>query len=99
MEGKVTNNSLEIVFDTRLDTNNVSEVSDEINSILESNTFKSLILNFKQLTYVSSAGLRVILGLRKIYKDFKIIEVNDVVYDILEMTGFTDIMDIAKKED
>ena len=58
---------------------------------------KSLILDLKHLEYISSAGLRVFLGAQKKMQKvgaMKIINVQDIVMDVFEMTGFADILDI-----
>lgn len=60
------------------------------------NDKKGIIIDTKNLEYISSAGLRVILSAKKrcVDKTFKVINVNVDVYSIFEMTGFTEIMDI-----
>ena len=55
-----------------------------------------LILDASRLDYISSAGLRVILRLRKELPDLSVINVSSEVYDIFDMTGFTEMMDIRK---
>lgn len=58
---------------------------------------KSLVLNFKGLEYISSAGLRVLLGAQKRMQKngaMKIINVCEEVMEVFEMTGFADILTI-----
>ena len=55
-----------------------------------------LTLDATDLKYISSAGLRIILRLRKEMKDLKIINVQPEVYEIFDMTGFTEMVDIQK---
>ena len=55
-----------------------------------------MTLDAADLEYISSAGLRVILRLKKTYPDLRIINVNSEVYEILDMTGFTEIMPVEK---
>jgi anti-sigma B factor antagonist len=58
---------------------------------------ESLILDFKALEYISSAGLRVLLGAQKKMKNngtMKIVKVCEDVMEVLEMTGFADILTI-----
>ena len=60
---------------------------------------KSLILDMKGLEYISSAGLRVLLGAqKKIQKtgSMKLINVCEAIMEILEMTGFADILEIVR---
>ena len=61
------------------------------------NNIQNLTLDFKRLEYVSSAGLRVLLGAQKKMKNggtLALINVCDDVMEILEMTGFADILTI-----
>ena len=56
-----------------------------------------LTLNFKGLEYISSAGLRVLLASQKHMStqgEMKIRNVNDVIMEIFEVTGFSDILTI-----
>ena len=82
----------------RLDTTTAPALDKAINENL--NGVKSLILDFKCLEYVSSAGLRVLLSAQKKMKqvgNMKVINVCDDVMEIFEMTGFADILNIEKK--
>ena len=57
----------------------------------------SLILDLKDLEYISSAGLRVILSAHKTMMTqgtMKIINVNEIISEIFSVTGFTDVLDI-----
>ena len=53
-----------------------------------------IIFDFKGVNYISSAGLRVILSVLHRQNSMKIIHVNDVVMEVFEITGFTDILTI-----
>ena len=56
---------------------------------------KNLILDFKKLEYISSAGLRVLLGAQKKMQkigSMKLINVCEEVMEVFEMTGFADIL-------
>ena len=58
---------------------------------------QNLVLDFKGLEYISSAGLRVLLGAQKKIKNsgsMKLINVCEDVMEVLEMTGFADILTI-----
>lgn len=57
---------------------------------------ENVVLDVSDLEYVSSAGLRVILGLKKRCKgkSFKIVGANSDVMSVFDMTGFSEIMDI-----
>lgn len=77
----------------RLDTITAPVLEKTINDNL--NDLKSLVLDFEGLEYISSAGLRVLLGAqKKIQKSgtMKIVNVCTDVMEIFEMTGFADIL-------
>ena len=85
--------TLEIVG--RLDTTTAPSLDKTINEDVGSP--KNLILDFKGLEYVSSAGLRVILGAQKKMQklgSMKIINVCEEVMGVFEITGFADILTI-----
>ncbi len=80
----------------RVDSTNASYVEDEITNYRKTLEHSNVIIDADKLEYVSSAGLRVILRLRKEEADAKIINVSSEVYEIFEMTGFTEIIPIEK---
>ena len=57
---------------------------------------QELIVDFGQVEYISSAGLRMILRLRKADPEASIVNVIPEVYEIFDMTGFTDMMPVSK---
>ncbi|MCR5079422.1 MAG: phosphotransferase [Bacilli bacterium] len=72
------------------------EVEKEIMEAVKKKTFKNLILNFGEVTYVSSAGLRVMLKLKKLYPTISVTDTSLSIYDVFQMTGFTNIMSVSK---
>lgn len=96
MNKKIDNQTLTLFFKGEIDSSNASKVEEEIEKDLASATFKKLVLDFRDITYVSSAGLRIILKIKKKYQDVKITNVSLEVYDVFQMTGFTNIMDVYK---
>ena len=84
-----------IELPTRIDSSNAAEVEMNINE--EIGSFDGeLILDAADSEYISSAGLRVILRLKKANDSTKVINCNSEVYEIFDMTGFTEMMDISK---
>lgn len=96
MEHKTENHILTLIFPERIDTTNANNVEEEINAIIEDSTPKSIIIDAENLEFISSAGLRVILRLIKKFSDMRIINVSSDVYEIFDMTGFTEMTDIEK---
>ncbi len=79
----------------RLDTTTAPQLEAELKTALEG--AKSLTLDFAALEYISSAGLRVILGAQKTMNkqgDMVIKNVNETIMEVFEVTGFVDILTI-----
>lgn len=79
----------------RIDSTNAPAVEKQIFEGLADNT-ENIIIDAEKLEFISSAGLRVVLRLRKTYKNIEIIGVSSEVYEILDMTGFTEMMPVKK---
>ena len=87
---------LTIAFQGKIDSSNAPALEGEIQKITAENPASSIVLDFDGLEYTTSAGLRVILRLRQQVSDTSIINASPEVYDILDMTGFTDMMQVQK---
>lgn len=88
-------NAAKVKLEGRLDTNTAPIFEEEIINVIEK--VEELILDFEELEYVSSAGLRVILKAQKAIKTkgtMKIVNVNEMVMEVFEITGFVDILTI-----
>ena len=90
------NEKLTIYLTGSIDSNNAENIGKEIEEIRSANNDGSLVLIAEELKYISSAGLRQILRLKKKEKDLKIVNVSSEIYDIFEMTGFSEMMEIQK---
>ena len=97
---EVTNKSTDecviIALSGRIDSTNAAEAEKEAASILTGKMDLPVILDLAELEYISSAGLRSILHLRKNKPELRLINVNSEVYEILDMTGFTQMMTVEK---
>lgn len=86
-----TNGTLNVALEGRLDT----MTAPEFESILCYNPTNELVINCEKLTYISSAGLRVLLAAQKKTKgSMKLTNVCELVMEVFEMTGFVDILTI-----
>ena len=92
----VAEDQLTIVLSGRIDSSNAHDAETEIMQYAEKYKTLPTVLDAEQLKYISSAGLRVLLHLKKTNPDLRMINVNSDVYEILEMTGFTEMMQIEK---
>lgn len=96
VKGMITENAVVIALIGRVDSTNAREVEAELSRIVAGNDSMPVVIDAQELQYISSAGLRVLLHLKKTTADLKIINVSSDVYEILDMTGFTQMMDIEK---
>ena len=88
-------NDLTIALEGRLDTTTAPELEQELKRSLTG--IDHLTFDFSKLEYISSAGLRVLLSAQKsMYSKggMKITHVNEIVMEVFEVTGFTDILTI-----
>lgn len=85
--------ALEIALEGRLDTMTAPDLEAELNKSMGG--AESLVLDFAKLDYISSAGLRVLLSAHKTMSakgGMKVINVNEIVQEVFEVTGFSDIL-------
>ena len=87
---------LYIAVEGRIDASNAAEAEEKIFKIKNDNPGKHIVVDADKLEYISSAGLRVILRLRKEEPKLAIINVDADVYEVFDMTGFTDMVTIEK---
>ena len=96
MNSKFENNVLTIFLEGNVDTSNAEQVGQDIDKIRTTYPDGAFVLDLENLKYISSAGLRQILRLKKKEKEFKIINCSSEMYEIFDMTGFAEMMDIEK---
>ena len=91
-----------VTLEGNLDTNTSPEVETELNKLIEPDGVK-LIINLSQTNYVSSAGLRIFLATAKKLTAkqgvFKLCAPNDVVKEVLDISGFSSILDVKATEE
>ncbi|MBE5996031.1 MAG: STAS domain-containing protein [Lachnospiraceae bacterium] len=92
----VSNDTLNLQLKGRIDSANSGEVDKVLEKVFAENAFSSVVIDCKDLQYISSAGLRVILRIKKKKSNTVITEVNSAVYEIFSMTGFTEMIEIHK---
>lgn len=96
MKNNLESGILTIYLDGRIDSSNANEIENDIFNIINSKEHEQLILDIDGLEYISSAGLRIILKIKKAEQNVQIINANTDVYEIFDMTGFAEMMDIKK---
>lgn len=93
---KTDNNKVTLELEGRLDTNTASSLEQEIKDSV-TGEIKELVLDFKELQYISSAGLRVLLAAQKKMNrqgNMVVKNVNDMVMEVFQVTGFIDILTV-----
>ena len=86
---------LTIFFKGHIDSSNSADVEKEV--MEAKNDYKGkIVIDCQALDYISSAGLRIILRLKKENPELSLINVKSEVYEVFEMTGFTEMMEITK---
>ena len=96
MNATMENGILKAALSGHIDSGNAPAVESELMALREREPHDGMVLDLKELTYISSAGLRVVLRLRKLEPQFKLVNVSAEVYEILDMTGFTEMMTVEK---
>ena len=82
----------------RIDSNNADETAAVIRKLILENIIGLPVFDASELKYISSAGLRILLGISKRYKGKpRVINVSKEVYDVLDATGFTELLDVRNR--
>ena len=93
---RIDKNILYVAIEGRIDASNAAVAEEKIFAIRRENEGKHTVIDADRLEYISSAGLRVILKIRKEEPKLAIINVAPEVYDVFDMTGFTDMVTVEK---
>ena len=91
----VENEKTIFALEGRLDSTSAFELESQLKASIDG--VKTLVFDFKDLSYISSAGLRVLLSAQKTMNnqgEMSVVNVQDDVMEIFELTGFSDILDI-----
>lgn len=87
--------ALTLAVEGRLDTTTAPDLEAELKGSIDG--VSALTLDFSGLDYISSAGLRVLLSAQKVMArqgSMKVTNVNELVMEVFDVTGFTDILTI-----
>ena len=93
---RIDKDILYIAIEGRVDASNAALTEEKIFSMKNDNPGKYVVIDADNLEYISSAGLRVILKVRKEEPNLAIINVASDVYEVFDMTGFTDMVTVEK---
>ena len=93
---ELTNDVLFVSLEGRLDTETSAKFEVAIAEICKENVHGSLVLDASKLEYIASSGLRIMLKMVKTEKNFRIVNVSPMVYNVFDVTGFSKIIIITK---
>ena len=97
MKNEIKGNIQTVYLPARVDTSNADEFEKEAMSLIKNDTVKESVFDASEMTYISSAGLRVLMKLQKSSETpLKIRNVSRDVFDIFDTTGFTTLLDVKK---
>lgn len=96
MKSTIDQQTLTLFFEGEVNSYNSANIEKEIEEAMEGKSFNKIVLDFTDLRYISSAGLRILLKLKQKYNDVSIDGASLEVYDVLSMTGFTNILPVKK---
>lgn len=97
MDHSIKEEVLTIYLKGKINSSNAEETEAQINDILANNQFKTLVFDLDELTYISSAGLRILLAIKQEHEDTRLINVSQPIYEIFEMVGFAKFLNVQKK--
>ena len=98
MQTFIENNKVVACLAGKVDSSNAEEMKTALDEIVTANPGRELVIDAGELSYISSAGLRVLLRLtRRQGAPLAVRNVSPEVYDIFDMTGFTGLMNVTKK--
>ncbi len=97
MRNEINDGKMTVYFEGELNSSNAEAIEEELENILKKNKFDSLVFDFDKLNYISSAGLRIIVRVKKNHDDLSLINLSEDVYKIFEMVGFNSYLTISKK--
>ncbi len=92
---KNENNVSTIILEGKIDSGNAPEIEKQIFDSLDTRA-QALVVDAEKLEYISSSGLRILLKLRKSCTNVEMVGVSPEVYEILETTGFTEMLTVKK---
>lgn len=100
---KKIDNVVVIYLSGRLDVHLSAEIEKEINNIIQNEQDRHLLLNLKDVEYMSSSGLRIFVSTMRLLKEskrkLKLCEMNNAVKKIFEVVELMDMFDIFDSED
>ena len=96
IEIKTNGNTITFCLFGNVDSTTAPGVEKEIIDALNGGDFTTAVFDCENLKYISSAGLRVVMKIKKRINDTKLIKVQEVVYEVLDLVAIPEIMEVQK---
>lgn len=96
MEHNFKNEKLTIFLPVRIDSANAADTEMKLLDLVEDYEPKAVVMDAKDMQYICSVGLRILLNVKKKVPDTEVINVSSVVYDIFRTTGFNIVIKVTK---
>ena len=87
---------LTIAFAGHIDATRAADVEEAARAIVEREGCNELVIDCTDLSFLSSAGIRIVLRLAKMVPLLKLVNVPTDVYEVLDMTGLTEMIEVSK---
>lgn len=96
MEHDYKDEKLTVYLPVRVDTANAQDTEMKLMDLVDEYEPKTIVIDARDMQYICSAGLRVILNIRKQVPDTSVINTSSVVYEIFKTTGFNIVLNVSK---
>ena len=96
MKHTIENDTLTFYLEGELNSFTSEAVEQEIEAATSSGSFSRVVFDLKDLHYISSAGLRVIVRVKQRYDDTSLVNTPKPVYEIFAMVGFQNMIKIER---
>ena len=98
MTTKIQDGNIIVYLSGRIDSTNSPDIEKELIEDVERSGGAVPVFDMSDLSYISSAGLRVLMRIRKNSEDaLKVVNVSSEIYEIFDTTGLTELFDVSKK--
>ena len=98
MRTELTENTLTLYPEGHVDSKNAGDFERDVMTAVDAAPGASVVVDVDKLEYVSSAGLRVLMKvMRRTKGPLKVINASPEVYEIFEVTGFSEMMDVTQR--
>ena len=99
MKTVAENDKLTFFPEGKIHTNNAVQLEGEIFDTIKAYGGDNIVFDASKLTYISSAGLRMLLKVQQTKdKPIQIINVSDDVYEVFSVTGFAEFLNVRKRQ-